>query len=224
LREITRKRVALTRDQVLRAAVRLADQSGIESLTMRRLGEQVGVEAMSLYNHVASKEDLLAGMAELIFEEIDQPDGGQADWKAAMRQQAISVRRVLTRHRWAINLLEARIAPSPAAMRHYDNALKCLRNAGFSTEMTFHAYGVIYCYIFGFVLNFNPARHEAQARQLVNDAGSEQYPFAREIIVEYMDRPDFHSEREFERGLGLILDGLERALDTPAGRDGCNRE
>src|ERR1700757_4558411 len=145
------RRAPLSRDQVLRAAVAIADESGMAALSMRKLGEAVGVEAMSLYNHVTNKGDLLDGMIDVVFSEIDLPPGG-ADWKTAMRQRALSVRDVLSRHRWAIGLMESRTSPGPATLRHHDAVIGCLRRAGFSIELTAHAYALLDSYIYGFAL------------------------------------------------------------------------
>ena len=125
--------MALTRERVLRAAMKLADRHGIDSLSMRRLGQALGVEAMSLYNHVASKDDLLDGLVDIVFGEIDLACDG--DWKTAMRRRAISTREVLARHRWAIGLMESRTRPGPSNLRHHDSVLRCLREAGFSIPM-----------------------------------------------------------------------------------------
>ena len=119
-------RIPLSRDRVLRAAAAFADENGIETLSMRKLAQAVGVEAMSLYNHVANKEDLLDGMIDLVFGEIELPSAA-GGWKKAMRQRAISVRTVLARHRWAIGLMESRTSPGPATLRHHDAVLGCLR-------------------------------------------------------------------------------------------------
>src|SRR5918911_234734 len=142
---------ALSRDRVLRAAVTFADQHGIGALTMRRLGEALGVEAMSLYNHVANKADLLDGMVDTVFGEIDLP-AADVDWRSAVRQRAVSARRALGCHRWAIGLMESRSSPGPATLRHHDAVLGCLRRAGFSIELTGHAYAVLDSYIYGFAL------------------------------------------------------------------------
>src|SRR5215467_11850699 len=145
------RRAPLSRERVLRAALVIVDKGGLEALTMRQLGRALGVEAMSLYNHVANKEDVLDGLIDLMFSEIDLPcDGG--DWKTAMRQRAISAREVLGRHRWAIGLMESRRSPGPATLRHHDAVLACLRQAGFSVEMTAHAYSLLDSYIYGFAL------------------------------------------------------------------------
>ena len=125
-------RTPLNRDRIVRAAAAFADEHGIEALSMRKLGDAVGVEAMSLYNHIAGKEDLLDGMIDLVFSEIELPP--REGWKDAMRQRAISVRTVLTRHRWAVGLMESRTSPGPATLRHHDAVLGCLRDAGFPSN------------------------------------------------------------------------------------------
>jgi len=141
-------RAPLNRDRVLRAAVALADQAGMSALSMRKLGEALGVEAMSLYNHIASKSDLLDGMIDIVFGEIDLParagaGDGEPGWRAAMRRRAVSARQVLRSHPWAIGLMESRITPGPATLRHHDAVLGCLRRAGFSLELTAHAYSLL---------------------------------------------------------------------------------
>ena len=144
-------RVPLNRDRVLHAAVAFADQHGVAALSMRKLGESLGVEAMSLYNHVANKSELLDGMVDLVFGEIGLPPIG-ADWKTAMRQRAVSARLVLSRHRWAIGLMESRASPGPATLRHHDAVIGSLRAADFPVEMTAHAFSVLDSYIYGFAL------------------------------------------------------------------------
>ena len=141
----------LTRDRVLDAAVTLADKGGTDALTMRKLGQALGFEAMSLYNHVANKDDLLDGLVDIVFSEIDLDCDGQ-DWRTAMRKRAISAREVLARHRWAIGLMESRTHPGPANLRHHDAVLRCLREAGFSLPMAAHAYSALDSYIYGFAL------------------------------------------------------------------------
>src|SRR5882762_9372418 len=126
----TALRTPLSRERVLRSAVAFADHSGIASLSMRKLGDALGVEAMSLYNHVANKDELLDAMVDLVFSEIDLPSRG-ADWKTAMRQRAVSARQALSRHPWAIALMESRTSPGPATLRHHDAVIGSLREAGF---------------------------------------------------------------------------------------------
>ena len=130
-------RAPLSRERVLGAAVALADRGGIGALSMRKLAQELGVEAMSLYHHVANKDDILDGIVDVVFSEIELPSG-DADWKAAMRQRAISAREALLRHPWATGLMESRSTPGPATLRHHDAVLGILRTAGFSVERHIH--------------------------------------------------------------------------------------
>ncbi|HZX39091.1 MAG TPA: TetR/AcrR family transcriptional regulator [Streptomyces sp.] len=208
-------RTPLSRERVLHAAVSLADESGLEALSMRKLGEAVGVEAMSLYSHVANKDDLLDGMIDVVFGEIDLPSG-EDDWKTAMRQRAISVRRTLSRHRWAIGLMESRTSPGPATLRHHDTVIGCLRNAGFSVELTAHAFSALDSYIYGFALQerslpFDTPDETAElAQAILTQFGPDDYPHLAELTTERVLRPGYDYGDEFEFGLDLILDGLER--------------
>jgi AcrR family transcriptional regulator len=213
-------RAPLSRDRVLRAAVALADTAGISSLSMRKLGEALGVEAMSLYNHVASKGDLLDGMIDIVFSEIDLPSG-DGDWRAAMRRRAISARQVLHRHRWAIGLMESRTSPGPATLRHHDAVLGCLRRAGFPVELTAHAYSLLDSYIYGFALQeaslpFGTGEEAARvAEEISGQFASGQYPYLTEMAMEHVVQPGYHYGDEFETGLDLILDALQAAAERP---------
>ena len=215
-------RTPLSRDRVLRTAVARADQDGISALSMRKLGEALGVEAMSLYNHVASKSDLLDGMIDIVFSEIDLP-AGDGDWKDAMRRRAISARQVLRRHPWAIGLMESRTSPGPATLRHHDAVLGCLRRAGFSIELTAHAYSLLDSYIYGFALQeaglpFGTGEEAAQvAQQISAQFGSGQYPYLTEMAMEHVLRPGYDDGDEFVIGLDLILDGLAAAARRAPG-------
>jgi AcrR family transcriptional regulator len=208
-------RIPLTRERVLHAAVALADASGSETLSMRRLGEALGVEAMSLYNHVANKEDLLDGMIDVVFAEIDLPTGW-ADWRAAMRQRAISARRVLSRHGWAIGLMESRSSPGPATLRHHDAVIGCLRDAGFSIELAAHAFSVVDSYIYGFALQERslpfptPEQTADLAQDILASFPADKYPHLAELTARHVLQPGYDYGNEFEFGLDLILDGLER--------------
>jgi AcrR family transcriptional regulator len=210
-------RVRLSRERVLRAALALADENGIESLTMRKLGEAVGVEAMSLYNHVANKEDLLDGMIDVVFSELELPSG-EGSWKQAMRRRAITARTVLSRHRWAIGLMESRTSPGPATLRHHDAVIGCLRNAGFSVELAAHAYSALDSYIYGFALQerglpFDAAEETAElAQAMLAQFPVDEYPHLAEFTFEHVLRPGYDFANEYEFGLDLILDGLARAL------------
>src|SRR5271165_5696577 len=143
----TEARTPLNGERVMRAAVAFADESGIGSLTMRKLGEALGVEAMSLYNHVANKDALLDGMVDLVFSEIDLPSSG-TDWKTAMRERAVSARQALSRHSWAIALMSSRTSPGPATLKHHDAVIGSLREGGFSVEIAAHAFSVLDSYIY----------------------------------------------------------------------------
>jgi AcrR family transcriptional regulator len=210
-------RVRLNRDRVLRVAVTLADSGGIESLTMRKLGVELGVEAMSLYNHVANKADLLDGMIDIVFAEIDLPTS-ETDWRTAMQRRAVSARDVLSRHRWATGLMESRTTPGPATLRHHDTVLGILRGAGFSIELAAHAYSALDSYIYGFALQepslpFDNGEDTAKVAQaIMSRFASGEFPHLTEIAVEYVMQPGYDYGNEFAFGLELILDGLERAL------------
>ena len=147
----TAARIPLSRERVLRAAIALADEGGIESLSMRKLGQELGVEAMSLYNHVANKDDLAGRHRRAGAGEIEVPSG-EADWKAAIRRTAISSHDVFMRHRWACSLMMRRARVSPARMRWMEAVLRTLREAGFSADMTHHAYHALDSHITGFTL------------------------------------------------------------------------
>lgn len=210
------RRGRLSRDRVLRTAVALADAGGIESLTMRKLGVEMGVEAMSLYNHVANKGDLLDGMIDVVFGEIDLPTD-DADWRSAMRRRAISARAALFRHPWAVGRMESRATPGPATLRHHDVVLGILRGAGFSVELAAHASSVLDSYIYGFALQalslpFDAGQDTAEVTQAIMARfASGEYPHLTEMAVEHVLRPGYDYAHEFEYGLDLVLDGLERA-------------
>jgi AcrR family transcriptional regulator len=218
-RHAATRRTPLSRGQVLQAAVTLADESGIGALSMRKLGQVLGVEAMSLYNHVTSKGDLLDGMIDVVFSEVGLPAGD--GWKAAMRQRAISVREVLGRHRWAIGLMESRSSPGPATLRHHDAVLGCLRGAGFSVELTAHAYSLLDSYIYGFALQeaslpFGTAEETGQvAEEIARQMPAGEYPHLAELATAYVLQPGYQYGGEFEIGLDLILDALERIAGSP---------
>jgi hypothetical protein len=186
---------------------------------MRKLGDALGVEAMSLYNHVANKGDLLDGMVDFVFSEIDLPTAG-ADWKTAMRQRAVSAREVLSRHPWAIGLMESRTSPGPATLRHHDAVIGSLRRGGFSIEMAAHAYSVLDSYVYGFALQeaslpFDTAEETAEVAEMIfKQLRPDEYPYLTELTVEHVLQPGYDYGNEYEFGLDLILAGLERARDA----------
>jgi AcrR family transcriptional regulator len=185
---------------------------------MRNLGEKLGVEAMSLYNHVANKDDILDGMVDIAFSEIDLPSPG-TEWRATMRRRAISARQMLVRHPWAVGLMESRSTAGPATLRHHDFVIGTLRKAGFSIEMAAHAYALMDSYLYGFALqqvNLPPgARKQAPdaAQGFLRQFRADEYPHLAEMVVEHAMKPGYDYANEFEFGLDLILDGLERLRD-----------
>jgi len=207
-------RTPLSRERVLRAAIVLADTGGIESLTMRRLGLELRVEAMSLYNHVADKDDIFDGIADLVFSEIAVPSD-RAGWKTAMRQRAISARGALLRHPWASSLMQSRTKPGPATLRHHDAVIGSLRRGGFSVHMAAHAFSVLDSYIYGFAqqrgnLTFTTSKEAAVvAENILQQLPADEYPHLAEMIIEHAMTPGYDYAQEFEFGLDLILDGLE---------------
>ncbi len=209
-------RQPVTRERALQVACQLADEGGIDTLTMRRLAEALGVEAMSLYHHVPNKDAILDGMVDLIFEQIRSPSA-QLDWREAMRERAASVRSVLLRHRWALPLMESRATPGLATLAHHDAVIGSLRAGGLSLQLTAHAYALLDSYIYGFIhtelnLPFQTAEqtHEVAAAIFARmPAGA--LPHLSELTREHVLKPGYTYGNEFEFGLELILDGLERA-------------
>jgi AcrR family transcriptional regulator len=214
----TRKRVPLSRERLLRGAIAVADAGGIGSLTIRSLAHELGVKPMSLYHHVANKEAILDGIIDVVFSEIDLPPA-DADWRQAMRRRAISARGVLRRHPWATPLMESRTNPGPATLRHHDAVLGTLRRAGFSVELAAHAYSLLDSYIYGFALEeaalpFDSSENVGDmAEAFLAQFPSEQYPYLAELTTQHVLQPGYDYGNEFEFGLDLILDGLERLLN-----------
>jgi len=210
-----RKREPVTRDRVMNAAVALADEGGIDKVSMRVLARSLGIEAMSLYNHVSGKDELLDCMVDHVVGEIELPVAG-GHWKDEMRRRAISARAALLRHPWAPPLIVSRVNPGWAMLRYVDATIGCLRAAGFSYTMADHAWNAIDSHIYGFTLlerNFplEPDEYAAAAAQYLPSLPQEQYPHLHALAASVADGS--HSGvNEFEFGLTLILDGLERIL------------
>jgi len=213
----TDTRAHLTRERVLETAVAFADRHGLEALSMRKLGEELGASAMSAYHYFPNKEQLLDGMVDVVFGEIEPPSI-DADWKTAMRNRAISTREALNRHRWAIGHMEGRSDHGTANIRLHDAVLGCLRAAGFSLEATVHAYSVQDAYIYGFVLQETDMAPEtaddfAAEAQRQMDAYQDQladYPHLAEVVGGHVAKVGYDYTTEFLFGLDLILDGLDR--------------
>ena len=216
----------LSTERVLQSALTLAQRDGIESLTMRKLAEELGVGAMTLYHYVPNKEKLLDGMVDLVFAEIELPTT-DVDWKTALRRRALSTREALNRHRWAVGLMESRTTPGPASLGLHNAVLGCLREAGFTIEMTIQAYSVQDAYIYGFALQeksvpFETAEESAavaeeQYREYAELADERQlgelaaeFPYLAEVVAGHVAKVGYDFASAFEYGLDLILDALEQ--------------
>lgn len=212
--ESVQTRIPLSRDRVLRAAIDLADRSGIEALTMRKLAVELGVEAMSLYYYVARKDDILDGIVDMVMGEIELP-ADRTDWKAALRATAITAHRTLMRHPWACSLILSRSGLRPGRMRYMDSILGTLREAGFSAAMTHHAYHALDSHIVGFTLwlvgmALDTVDLADVGAAFLRDLPIDEYPFLAEHVQGHLTGFDDTDKTEFEFGLDLILDGLER--------------
>jgi AcrR family transcriptional regulator len=220
--ETNNGRIRLSRPLVLQAAVVLADRGGLDGFSMRRLAQELGVVPMALYKHVANKDELLDGMVDMVFGEIESP-AIDDDWRSAMRRRAISVREALTRHSWAIGMMETR-NPGPANLHNHNAVMGCLREAGFTFKTAIHAYTVQDAYIYGFAqqeknLGFqtpSDAGHAAQRRAQTIGA-LDDYPYLAEIATK-LPASGYDNTIEFAWGLDLILDGLDRRRSRAATR------
>ena len=215
------KRTPLSRDRILRAAMKLADEGGIKAVSMRKIAQELGVEAMSLYNHVASKDDIVDGIVDLVATEIDlAPD--EADWKAAMRRRVISAHEVLLDHPWAASLWMSSQTFSDARMRYGDAVLRGFREGGFPDELTYHAFHVIQSHVMGFTMyvasfEFDVEELEQLAAEFLETFPADEYPDLALHIRQHAEPGEEH-EGAFEFGLDLILDSLERLRDAGAPR------
>jgi AcrR family transcriptional regulator len=205
-------RQPMTRERVLIGALELADQIGVADLTIRRLAETLDTKPMTIYHHVPSKDEILDGIVDLVFAEIDLPDPG-LDWKPAVRGRCVSARQVLARHPWAVPLMESRRSPGPATLQHHDAVVACLRT-GLSLIMTGHAYATLDAFVYGFAIQEAalPAPGD-EMNEIVDDLATdelaEHFPALHEFAVERTMQPGYDFGDEFEYGLDLILDALE---------------
>ncbi|HSP73080.1 MAG TPA: TetR/AcrR family transcriptional regulator C-terminal domain-containing protein [Gaiellaceae bacterium] len=209
-------REQLSRERVLRAALRLVDTRGLEALSMRKLAQDLGVEAMSLYNHVENKEDIVAGILDLVGEDVEPPAEG-IDWKTALRQRAIAAHEAFARRPWAARIWMSSSRPSPERFAHGDAVLRCLREAGFSPGLTYRAFHLLEGYTLGYTLQqsdfpYSGKEVEQIAERFLRDFPADDYPYLAEHIEQHLEP---HGEAgSFEFGLDLILDGLERLRDA----------
>jgi AcrR family transcriptional regulator len=214
----TEGRVPMSRERVLDAAIRLADASGIESLTMRRLAQELGVEAMTLYYYVANKKDLLEGMSDLVAAEIELPPE-DLDWRTATRRRAMSAHEVLARHPWA-SMLWMRVMVGPARIRYMDAALGAYRRAGLSPQSTELAFHSVENHIVGYTIqevNFPLESDDlaTEARTFLEALPADEFPHLAEHIVQHLTHEDIGGG-DFEFGLELLLDGIERIRSESA--------
>lgn len=223
---------------MLQAAAAIADDAGLAGLTMRSLGQHLGVQAMSLYHYVHGKEDLLDGIVDIVFAEIDLPDVA-GPWREQLRRRSKSARAVLARHPWALALLETRTSPGPATLHHHDAVLGVLRNGGFTLEQTAQAYAVLDAYVYGFALQEASLPFDGRdgggdtavevSGAILAGVRPEDYPYLTEFATDQVARPDYDFGDQFDAGLELILDGLgrlreagTRADDASPGRNARN--
>jgi AcrR family transcriptional regulator len=211
------KRVPLNRERVLDGALAVADAGGVDSLTMRLLADHLGVKPMALYHHVANKSEIIDGIVDLVFSEIELPSiSGR--WRPEMKRRAHSARQVLRCHPWSIALLQSRTHPGPATLRHHDAVIGVLRAAGFSVVMTAHAYALLDSYIYGFALSEaslpinGPETVAEVAESMMLRYLAQDYPHLSEFSAEHILKPGYDFGQEFEFGLELVLDGLTRSL------------
>ena len=210
-------RERLSRERVLDAAIAIADAQGLHGLTMRSLARELGVQPMSLYHHVANKEEILTGVVDVVFGQIHFP-ADDLDWKRAMRARADSARAVMRVHPWAIGLVETRTSPGLATLQHHDAVIGNLRRAGFSIQMAAHAFALLDSYTYGFALQeaslpFDSDTVADVANAMIDQFPSDLFPHLAEMASEHVMKPGYDFGDEFGYGLELILDGLERARE-----------
>lgn len=205
----------MTAERVIEGAVQLADRVGVDALTIRKIAEELDVKPMTIYHYVPNKEAIIDGMVDTVFAEIALPPSDR-DWRSAILVRCRSMRAVLARHPWAAPLMETRTTPGPATLRHHDAVLGCFRGAGFSLELTGHAYAVVDAFLYGFALQEAtlPATSGEDMAELAGSIAEQMpadlYPHLTEFTIDHVLRPGYDFGREFDVGIELILDGLER--------------
>ena len=206
----------LNAERVIEGAVRLADRIGADALTIRKIAEEIDVKPMTIYHYVPNKEAIIDGMVDQVFAEIDLPPT-DTDWREAILVRSQSMRQVLAQHSWAAPLMETRTSPGPATLAHHDAVLGCFRRAGFSLGLTGHAYALVDAFLYGFALQEAtlPASGGEEMAELagamVEQMPADLYPYLTEFTHQHVLQPGYHFGNEFDVGINLILDGLERA-------------
>jgi AcrR family transcriptional regulator len=213
------ERPRLSRDRVLGAAVAVADRGGIGSLTIRSLADALGVKPMSVYHYVANKEEILDGIVDIVFSEMETPTVG-GEWRSEISRRAHSARQVLRRHPWAVPLLESRTSPGPATLAHHDAVLGTLLAAGFSRELTAHGYALLDAYVYGFAIQEASLPFEGPdsvadvADPIMALMATGAYPHMVDMATSYYLQPGYDFADEFDFGLHLLLDALDRRLEA----------
>jgi AcrR family transcriptional regulator len=217
IEETARPRAPLSRERILHTAVALADEGGVESLSMRRIAQELGVVPMALYKHVANKDEMLDGMVDVVVGEIDPPLDG-ADWKTTMRERALSARRALLRHPWASQVIESRTAPTPTVIEYMDSMIGVLRAGGFSIDLTHHAMHAMGSRLLGFTQELfdDTPGYPPEIQAIAAQQMAERFPNISEMVaaISHDDASVVGSgcddQFEFEFALDLMLDGIER--------------
>jgi len=210
-------RAPLSRDRVLDGAMRVADGGGLGSLTIRSIAEELGTKPMSIYHYVGGKDEIIDGIVDRVFGEMDLP-ATEGDWRSEMHRRCASARSVLRRHPWAIPLLQSRTSPGPATLRHLDAVIGSLRGAGFSLELTAHAYAVIDSYVYGFAMSEaslpinGPETVGEVAESMMFQYLAADYPNLLEFTTGHVLQPGYDFGLEFDFGLDLVLDALEAKM------------
>lgn len=211
-----RARPALSRDTIVTTAVALADEDGMAAVTMRKVAAELGVEAMSLYHHVANKDDLLDGMVDAVMAEFEVPNEA-GDWRDALRHRCRSARAALRRHPWALGLIESRTSPGLDTLHHHDAVIGVLRSGGFTVAGAAHAFALLDAFLYGFALQernlpFDSGDGAGElAGEIVGQLTADQFPHLVEMATEHVMRPGYDFGDEFDHGLELVLDALDRA-------------
>lgn len=216
-----KQRKTLSRERVLAGAVALVDEIGLEAFTIRKLAAGLSTKPMTIYHHVPSKEEIVNGMVEVVFAEIEKPPPDQ-DWKPAIRRRCLSAREVLKRHPWAAPLMESRTAPGPENLGHHESVLACLRRGGLSWQMTAHAYAILDAFVYGFAFQEATLPEGAgdefveMAKDLATAFDPDALPHLVEFTVNHVFQPGYNFADSFEFGLDLLLDALEQAAGRAA--------
>ena len=212
------QRVPLSRERVLLGAVSVADAGGLGGLTIRSLAQGLGVKPMTVYHYVANKDEILDGIVDLVYGEVELPEPG-ADWRTARRLRASSAREVLVRHPWGIALVQSRLNPGPGTLRHHNAVIGSLRQADFSIPLTAHAFALIDSYVHGFALsevalpiNGPDSVADVAGSMMAQHFDAASYPHLLEFTLEHVVKPGYDYGKEFDYGLELILDGLAQKL------------